>query len=249
MKWPPAPSISCWCRTGTMPCRPSCTMSRSTPGWTFICSTSRCLLKVSPVAVKNEAGRLIARWDFQGDGRPADLIASYGDAGNWRGRYWHTLKAEIEGQTCQAELPAGTLPCYVSGAVVDKNGIRCSTPLVRVDSAALGVKASVPVPDYDGCAEWGGFEEDSDCVPDAPRPLGPNALDSARESRRQAGPAVGHPEPGHDRAGSDPLDGHGPPSIHVLPEGRQTRRSHRATGRRARRRCKSRPNGRKSAWI
>jgi dienelactone hydrolase len=118
-------------------------------------------LKVSPVVVKNDNGRLIARWDFQGDGRTADLIASYGDAGNWRGRYWHTLKAGIKGQSCQSELPASTLPCYISGAVVDNGGIRCSTPLVRVDAAALGVKASVPVPDYDGCAEWGGFEEAS----------------------------------------------------------------------------------------
>src|SRR5262249_38739428 len=42
---------------------------------------------------------------------------------------------------------------------VDRSGIRSSTPLARVSAAALGVKASVPVPDYDGCAEWGGFEE------------------------------------------------------------------------------------------
>ena len=119
------------------------------------------LLQVSPIAVNNEAGRLMARWDFQGDGVAADLIASYGDAGNWRGRYWHTIRAEIKGPMCQAELPASTLPCYVSGSVVNKNGIRVSTPLVRVDSAALGARASVPVPDYDGCAEWGGFEVDS----------------------------------------------------------------------------------------
>ncbi len=114
---------------------------------------------VSPVTVKHEAGRLIARWDFQGDGAAADLIASYGDAGNWRGRYWHTLKAEIEGTTCKADLPPSTLACYVSGSVTDKQGIRCSTPLLLVDSAALGFKSSISVPDYDGCAEWGSFEE------------------------------------------------------------------------------------------
>ena len=114
---------------------------------------------ISPIAVKHEAGRLIARWDFKGDGVAADLIASYGDAGNWRGRYWHTFEAEIEGTTCKAELPPSTLACYISGAVTDKNGIRCSTPLLRVDSAVLGIKASTAVPDYDGCAEWGSFEE------------------------------------------------------------------------------------------
>lgn len=117
-------------------------------------------LKVTPVVVKNEEGHLIARWTFDQDAVSADLIASYGDEGNWQGRYWHTFKGEIEGKTCRAELPASTLPCFVSGAVTDKNGRRSSTPLLRVDSAALGVKAASPVPDYDGCADWGGFEEE-----------------------------------------------------------------------------------------
>jgi dienelactone hydrolase len=115
-------------------------------------------LTVSPVTVKNEDGRLIAWWDFEGEASAADLIASYGDAGNWRGRYWHTFKADIKDHTCRAELPAGSLPCYVSGSVIDRNGLRFSTPLLRVDAAALGVKAS-SVPDYDGCVEWGGFED------------------------------------------------------------------------------------------
>jgi dienelactone hydrolase len=114
---------------------------------------------LTPVTVRNESGRLVARWTFTGDGATADLIASYGDAGNWRGRYWHTLKAAIDGHSCRAEIPDAKLACYVSGSVVDKNGIRSSTPLVRVDSKSLGIKASIPVPDYDGCSEWGGFEE------------------------------------------------------------------------------------------
>jgi dienelactone hydrolase len=119
-------------------------------------------LEPSPIQVKKEGNRLIARWEFKGEAKvaqAADLIASYGNAGNWRGRYWHTLKAQIEGQKCWAELPATTLPCYISAAVSDRNGHRFSTPLLRVDPGALGVKASVPVPDYDGCAEWGGFED------------------------------------------------------------------------------------------
>ena len=115
---------------------------------------------VSPIAVNQEGERLIARWDYQGDVVAADVIASYGDAGNWRARrYWHTLNAKIKGASCIAELPATALPCYVSGSISDKNGIRCSTPLVRVDSVALGVKASIAVPDYDGCDAWGSFEE------------------------------------------------------------------------------------------
>jgi hypothetical protein len=47
----------------------------------------------------------------------------------------------------------------VSGSVVGTNGLRTSTPLLRVEAQALGAKAFVPVPDYDGCSEWGGFEE------------------------------------------------------------------------------------------
>src|SRR5262249_55739220 len=65
----------------------------------------------------------------------------------------------VDGRTCRAEIPPGTLACFVSGSVIDANGVRSSTPLLLVDSSALGVKATLPVPDYDGCAEWGGFEE------------------------------------------------------------------------------------------
>jgi hypothetical protein len=115
--------------------------------------------KLSPVTVKKEGEHLMARWDFEGEVATADLIASYGEAGNWRGRYWHTLQAEIQGHSCRAQLSAATLPWYVSGAVTDKKGLRYSTPLVRVEPAALGLTASAAVPDYDGCVEWGGFED------------------------------------------------------------------------------------------
>ncbi|HUE17138.1 MAG TPA: hypothetical protein VMR25_23370 [Planctomycetaceae bacterium] len=116
---------------------------------------------VAPVRVENEGGRLIARWSFDGNGATADLIASYGEPGNWRGRYWHTFTAHIHGKTCQAELPASRLPCFVSGSVTSGEGYRSSTPLLRVDAAALGVKASTLVPDFDGCEKWGAFEEDA----------------------------------------------------------------------------------------
>lgn len=114
---------------------------------------------VEPITVRKEGERLIAEWEFAGDGASADLIASYGEAGNWRGRHWRTIPSSIEGKKCRAEIPAGTLTCYVSGSVQDKSGIRASTPLVEVEASKLGIRASVPVPDYDGCTEWGGFEE------------------------------------------------------------------------------------------
>lgn len=116
------------------------------------------LAKVSPVTVREDLGSLIASWTFQGTATSADLIVSYGADGNWRGRFWHTLPAEIIGQKCVVKLPAGTLPCYVSGAVVNSDGIRSSTALARVEVASLGLKPTVPCPDFDGCQEWGGFE-------------------------------------------------------------------------------------------
>src|SRR5262249_20366608 len=117
-------------------------------------------LKVTPVKVINENGHLFARWSFEGEAVAADLIISFGESGNWQGRCWQTLRAEIDGQTCRVEIPGSTLPSVISGAVVSNNGFRSSTPRFWVDSAALGVKASHTVPDYDGCTEWGGFEEE-----------------------------------------------------------------------------------------
>jgi dienelactone hydrolase len=114
---------------------------------------------VSPVVVANMSGRLVASWRYEGEAVAADLIASYGDAGNWQARYWHTFKATIVDHHCRVELPAAALPCFVSGAVVAANGIRSSTPLVRADSSALGITSAESVPDFDGCSEWGGFEE------------------------------------------------------------------------------------------
>jgi len=118
-------------------------------------------VRVSPVQVKKEADRLVAHWTFEGPRRvaAADLIVSYGD-GDWRGRWWVTVAAEIKDGGCSAVVPAGTLPCTVVGAVIDADGFRSSTPLLRVVPAKLGVKASVAVPDYNGCGQWGGFEED-----------------------------------------------------------------------------------------
>lgn len=118
----------------------------------------RSLPRVSPLTVRNEDGKLIARWTFDGQASRADLIASYGPPGNWRGRYWHTLPATIDGAECRAELPPGSLPCLVSGSVDTRDGLRSSTQIVTVEAPQRGVKTTTAVPDYDGCREWGGFE-------------------------------------------------------------------------------------------
>ncbi len=114
---------------------------------------------VTPVKVQNAAGRIVANWEFDGAVATADLIASYGAAGNWKNRYWHTFPAKIDGHSCHAALPAAKLPSLISGSVVTKSGLRASTPLLDLNSKKLGVDAAVLVPDYDGTSEWGGFEE------------------------------------------------------------------------------------------
>lgn len=115
-------------------------------------------LEVSPVEVVKEAGPAAA-WKFQGPRKAvaAELHLSYGDAGNWHSRWWKTARAEIRGDTCTAILPGGKLPYYVAATVIDADGFRYSTPTRRVDPADFGGKVN-EAPDYDGCAEWGGFE-------------------------------------------------------------------------------------------
>ena len=89
----------------------------------------------------------------------ADLIVSYGD-GDWRGRWWLTIPAQIKDGVCTATLPASSLPCHISGAVVDADGFRSSTQILHVVPAELGVGTPATLPDYNGCAQWGGFEEE-----------------------------------------------------------------------------------------
>jgi len=113
--------------------------------------------RISPLKMKGNS----AQWSFAGprEVQSADLILSYGDAGNWHTRYWKTLPAKISGQLCSVELPQGDLPFYISGAVIDKDGFRTSTPMLRV--APLENKfAGPPAPlDYDGASQWGSFEK------------------------------------------------------------------------------------------
>ncbi len=114
--------------------------------------------EVEPLRARRSGDHSIAEWSFRGEASAADLIVSYGEAGNWRGRCWQTLSARIEGTKCTVELPASTLSGYAGGSVVDKRGIRLSTPLVRIDATQPDTNRRVVIPQYDGCGEWGGFE-------------------------------------------------------------------------------------------
>ena len=102
---------------------------------------------------------MIAEWNIEGDARSANLIASYGEGGNWRGRYWHTYPGKIEGSKSVASFPASHLPCFISGTVIDSDGLQTSTPLLQVNPTP-SESSTLVVPDYDGCREWGGFESD-----------------------------------------------------------------------------------------
>jgi dienelactone hydrolase len=117
-------------------------------------------LEVTPLEVIRD-GRSAVRWTFRGPRKvvSAELILSAGDAGCWASRCWQTVPAAIRGDACTAALPASALPYFVSGTVIDSDGFRYSTPLVRIDPATLGLGDPKALPGCDGAAEWGGFEE------------------------------------------------------------------------------------------
>ena len=116
--------------------------------------------QATPITVKKRGNELVGQWSFTAPPErkivAADLILSYGEAGNWRSRLWITLPVQMAGQTCTVTLPASTVPYFISGAVVEENGYRHSTPLLQVDPRQYGVKVTPPV--VDSFAEWGGFE-------------------------------------------------------------------------------------------
>jgi dienelactone hydrolase len=116
---------------------------------------------VTPVTVKKDGKQAVARWAFSGS-RPvqrAEMYLSYGDAGNWRCRYWTTVPATLADTRCEATLPASPMPYYIVGSITDTNGYRSATSMVRVDPAAYGLLDRNTVPAIDGCSEWGDFEE------------------------------------------------------------------------------------------
>lgn len=110
---------------------------------------------VSPLREVENGTQLEARYTFSGPRKVvrAELLLSHGEAGNWRGRYWKTIPAEIRGDTCVARLPKGGFPYFIYGNVVDSDGFHSSTPVKRIERTIAQEK-----PDYDGCSDWGGFE-------------------------------------------------------------------------------------------
>ena len=117
--------------------------------------------KLSPLKLESSPAGTTARWTYSGPRTivSADLILSYGDDGNWERRCWITLPASCADGVCSASLPAGDIPYYIGGAVLDAHGFRYSTPLLRVSAADFAKEAPRQMLDYDGAAQWGGFEE------------------------------------------------------------------------------------------
>lgn len=116
--------------------------------------------ELTPLAVKRQGEGLVVHWTFASPPErkiaSADLMLSYGEAGNWRRRLWLTLPVQMNGSDCTASLPSSALPYWISGTVVETNGYRHSTPLLLVKSADHGLAGVSP--DIDSFAEWGGFE-------------------------------------------------------------------------------------------
>ena len=136
----------------------------------------------------------VARWTFTPvPGRTvkaAELALSFGEAGNWHGRYWMLMPVRIEDTQCEAELPVTGLPFHITGTVIDEQGYRYSTPLLRVDT---NQNPWVPRPktlDYNG-AIWGDFEESSLVIARAFAmripPLVTDAHDGAQAAKMPAG--------------------------------------------------------------
>jgi len=128
-------------------------------------------LKVTPLkelATRDKGYAL--QWTFSGPRKAtsAELIFSYGEAGNWSHRYWQTVKAQIKDNTCTAKLPPSSEPILVSGTVIDEDNFRYSTPLLTVAPTLMTIKRPTETTNirpirptfqgYNGASEWGGFE-------------------------------------------------------------------------------------------
>ena len=120
------------------------------------------LLAVGELTLKKEDGRIVATWAFSGPRKvaAAELILSYGDYGNWHSRCWKQVPARTSGGTCSAPLPRSPMVYYAGGTVIDADGFRSSTPLVRIDPAQHGLHDPRAPLDYDGAAMWGGFKDE-----------------------------------------------------------------------------------------
>lgn len=119
-------------------------------------------IEVSPLTVAKQGKGLVARWTFTPVAeRPVDhaeLLLSYGEDGNWSNRYWDALPANIKGNQCEVKLPSTQTPYFITGTVVDTQKFRYSTPIIRVSPTEMKVKPTEYL-QYNGCGEWGDFEE------------------------------------------------------------------------------------------
>jgi dienelactone hydrolase len=116
-------------------------------------------VELSPLAVRTSKDRRQwAEWSFKGSReiRRADLMLSYGKAGNWVSRYWIVQPVAISGNVCRADWPASSLPYYIAGSCSDTQEYRYSTALLYVPPSETGKAAGLPA--YNGCSLWGGFE-------------------------------------------------------------------------------------------
>lgn len=111
---------------------------------------------LAPPQLKEKQDRSLITWSFTGPRKivSADLIVSYGQPGNWRSRYWSTIPATITNGKCSIELqPTAYRRCAI-GSVIDSDGFRYSTPMMWISAAETG-----KITDYNGCSDWGDFEE------------------------------------------------------------------------------------------
>src|SRR5690606_6924269 len=91
---------------------------------------------------------------------------------------------------CRAELPVTGLPYYIVGTVIDEQGYRYSTPLLRVDPQGMPWIPRPKILDYNG-ADWGDFENESLVIVRAFAmripPLVTDAHDGAQAAKMAAG--------------------------------------------------------------
>jgi len=145
-------------------------------------------LRVTPIRLVKQGSETIARWSFQGarEAVSAEVILSYGDAGNWPRRYWITIPAQLKDDACTVKLPACDTPYFISGTVIDKDEFRYSTPLLRVAPTDFIPGERKAIIAYDGCAMWGGFEENQVRYVQAHGWACPAISQDAKEGRQSA---------------------------------------------------------------
>lgn len=117
-------------------------------------------LKVSPLRLQKQGKEVLAQWQYSGPRKVAgaELILSYGDDDNWPRRAWSTLPAKMANGVCSVSLPSSTIPFFISGTVVDSDGFRTSTSLLKIEPKTFGRNPKTKMLIANGAATWGGFE-------------------------------------------------------------------------------------------